>query len=108
MRDKIDRHVLDFRSFLSHLERKGQLIRVTKDISSQFELAAVTSKLDGKQAVQFSKVHNSRFSVASNVCGTPERFYLAISAGTDAIDFNKAIHSRITEALGSLAEPKKK
>ncbi len=110
MKDKTDRRVLDFRSFLSHLESKGQLIRVTKDISTQFELAAVTAKLDGKQAVQFSKVRNSKFSVASNVCGTPERFYLAISAGTgatNAVGFNKAIHARITKVLGSLADPEK-
>ncbi|HKU49103.1 MAG TPA: UbiD family decarboxylase [Nitrososphaera sp.] len=106
----------DFRGFLSLLEGQGQLARVRKDVGTKFELAAVTSKLDGKEAVVFSKVRNSKFAVAANVCGTPERFYLAISGGNPAkVDQNHnnnnnniktAIHSRITEALGRLSAPR--
>jgi len=98
----------DFRSFLSLLEGEGELVRVKQDVSAEFELAAVTAKLDGKQAVLFEKVHGSKIGVACNVIGTAKRFYLAV-AGTRKAgpDIKKAIHARVTEALGSLSEPTK-
>ena len=99
----------DFRGFLRLLEEKDQLVRVGKDVDARFELAAVSAKLDGKEAVLFSKVHGTKFHVASNVCGTPERFYLAI-AGNDEMnsgqDVKRAIHSRITQCLSNLSDPK--
>lgn len=97
----------DFRSFLSLLDGEGELVRVKQDISTEFELAAVTAKLDGKQAVLFEKVHGSKIRVVSNVVGTPKKFYLAMAGAHKAgqADIKKAIHARITEALGSLSEP---
>src|SRR6185436_4558112 len=52
-------------------------------------------------------VRGSRLMVACNVCGTPKRFYLAIAGKkvAQAGDVKKAIHARITEALGRLSEP---
>jgi UbiD family decarboxylase len=101
----------DFRSFLSLLEAEQELVRAKKDVGAEYELAGVAAKLDGKQAVLFEKVRGSRLTVACNVCGTPKRFYLAIAgAGKKAVqagDVKKAIHSRITEALGRLSEPAK-
>lgn len=114
----------DLRTFLSLLEVEHELVHVKRDVNPEFEIAAVASKLDGKQAVLFDKVYSSRISVACNVCGTPKRFYLAI-AGTqehqekfqngDAYNNNnntnntkRAIHARITEALGKLSDPSKK
>ena len=79
MKNKPDAKENDFRAFLSLLEERDQLVRVKRKVQARFELAAVTSMLDGKQAAEFSKVDDSRFAVASNVCGTPERFYLAIA-----------------------------
>ncbi len=103
----------DFRSFLSLLQSEGELVRVKQDVSAEFELAAVTAKLDGKQAVLFEKVRGSKIAVACNVVGTPRRFYLAIAGDSRkvdqaaAADIKKAIHARITEALGSLSPPSK-
>lgn len=102
----------DFRSFLLALENKGELARVRRDVNSEFELAAVTAKLDGKQAVLFEKVQGSSFKVASNVVATPGRFFLAISEGaplhkTDQISIKKAIHSRMVAVLNNLSEPEK-
>lgn len=97
----------DFRSFLSLLEAEQELVRAKKDVGAEYELAGVAAKLDGRQAVLFEKVRGSRLAVACNVCGTPRRFYLAI-AGKKAVqagDVKKAIHARITEALGRLSEP---
>jgi len=98
----------DFRSFLSLLEAEGELVRVKQDVNPRFELAAVTAKLDGKQAVIFEKVQGSRIKVACNVVGTPRKFYHAVAGARKAEqsqDVKRAIHARITEALGSLSEP---
>lgn len=98
----------DLRSYLSTLEKEGELLRVKRQVSPEYELAAVVSKLDGKQAVIFEKVKGSRMAVASNICGTPRRFYLAMSSkGAPKGDgaTRQAIHARIAEALGRLSEP---
>jgi UbiD family decarboxylase len=100
---------VDFRSYLSLLQGEGELVRVKQDVSAEFELAAVTSKLDGKQAVLFEKVRGSKMAVACNVVGTPRRFYLAVAGSRKAgqAEIKKAIHARITEALSHLSEPAK-
>lgn len=100
---------VDFRSFLSLLEREGELVRVKKDVSAEFELAAVTAKMDGKQAVLFEKVRGSKIGVACNIVGTTKKFYLAVAGTRKAsqADVKKAIHARIMEALSTLSEPAK-
>lgn len=98
----------DFRGFLSLLEQSRQLVRITRKVSTKFEIAGVSAKLDAREAVVFARVENSRFSVAANVCGTPERLFLAISGSAKTPagrDLKAAIHSRITESLSSLKGP---
>jgi len=97
----------DFRGYLSLLQGEGELVRVKQDVSSEFELAAVTAKLDSKQAVVFEKVRGSKIGVAANIVGTPRRFYLAVAGRRKAKepDMKKAIHGRITEAIAHLSEP---
>lgn len=100
---------LDLRSFLSSLQDDGELVTVKKEVNPQFELAAVVSKLDGKEAIVFERVKGSRISVASNVCGTPRRFYRAIASNSvSAQDIKAAIHSRVGDALANLSEPEKR
>jgi len=92
----------DFRSFLSLLEEKGELVRVNKSVSSKFELAAVVSKLEGKQAILFEEIDKSQFKVASNVIGTRTRFALAV-----AMTEYDLVHSRFPRLTGNTSEPKK-
>lgn len=97
---------VDLRSYLAVLEKEKELVRVKKQVSPKFELAAVVSKLDSKEAVVFDKVQESKMAVASNICGTAKRFYLAIAGkGGAAKNVKQAIHSRITQVLGSLSAP---
>jgi 2,5-furandicarboxylate decarboxylase 1 len=101
----------DFRSFLLLLQSESELVRVKRDVNAEYELAVVTAKLDGKQAVLFEKVRGSKNMVACNIVATPRRFYLAIAGGAhhkaNQADFKKAIHYRVTEALNSLSVPAK-
>jgi UbiD family decarboxylase len=100
---------VDLRSYLAVLEKEKELVHVKKQVNPKYELAAVTSKLDSREAVVFDKVQGSKMAVASNICGTPRRFYLAIAGkGWPPPARNvvkQAIHSRITQALGNLSAP---
>src|SRR5213593_4853636 len=84
----------DFRSFLSLLEEGDDLVRIKKSVSARFELAGLVSKLEGKKAVVFDKVRESKIAVASNILGTRKRFSLAVGA-----TYERSIHTRITEAI---------
>jgi 2,5-furandicarboxylate decarboxylase 1 len=98
----------DLRSFLLMLQNENELVHVKRDVNPEYEIAAVTARLDGKQAVIFEKVRRSKSRVVSNVVSTPRRFYLALGGtshkGNEA-DVKKNIHARVTEALHSLSEP---
>lgn len=101
----------DFRTFLSLLELEREITHIRKNVSSKFELAALTAKMDGRQALLFDKVSGTKMTVASNICGTQKRFHLAIAGRNkefvNAISIKHAIHSRITKVLGRLSEPRK-
>jgi len=92
----------DFRSFLNVLEKENDLIRINKTVSTKFEIAALVSKLERKQAALFENVEDSRIYVASNVLGTRKRFALAIGA----IDEN-SIHNHIIQSIAKASPPRK-
>jgi len=70
----------DLRSFLSYLENRGELITIQKKVKKKFELAAIISKFDKKEAVMFTNVDESKFKVVSNILGTRERFFYGIES----------------------------
>jgi UbiD family decarboxylase len=72
----------DLRSFLSHLERRGELITIHKKVKKKFELAAIISKFDKKEAVMFTNIDESKFKVVSNILGTRERLFYGIESST--------------------------
>jgi len=92
----------DFRSFLGILEREKDLIRINKTVNTKFEIAALVSKLEKKQAVLFENVEGSKISVASNVLGTRKRFSLA--AG---VDDENAIHTHIIQSIAKATTPRR-
>ena len=98
----------DLRGFLLMLQSDNELIHVKRDVSAEYEIAAVSAKLDGKQAVLFEKVRGNKIRVVCNIIATPRRFYLALggmSHNSHEADVKKNIHTRVTEALHSLSEP---
>jgi len=86
----------DLHEFLHMLEQHNDLLKINKQVSPKFELAAISHKLDRKQAVLFEHVEGSRMSVVTNVLGTRKRFSLAI--GTDEPTM---IHSHILESMSN-------
>jgi 2,5-furandicarboxylate decarboxylase 1 len=92
----------DFRSFLSLLDEQRELVRIDKLVSTKFELAAVVSKLEGKQAILFEKIDKSQFKVVCNVIGTRKRFSLALATREDNV-----IDSHFLQSNGNISEPAK-
>jgi 2,5-furandicarboxylate decarboxylase 1 len=98
----------DLRGFLLMLQNENELVHIKRDINAEYEIAAITARLDGKHAVLFEKVCGSKSRVVSNVVATPRRFYLALggtSNKANEADVKKNIHARVTEALHSPSEP---
>src|SRR5919202_1921563 len=91
----------DFRSFLMLLEKEKDLIQIKKTVRSKFEVAAVVSKLEGKQAALLKKVEGSKLLVASNVLGTRKRFSFALGANDE-----KSIHNHIIGSIAKASPPR--
>ena len=93
---------MDLRDYLETLKKNNELVSIKKPVSTKFEMASLTAHLDGKQAVVFENVKESKskIRVAANVCGTRKRFAAAIDAKPDAI------HSRVFDALSKPGKPK--
>ncbi|HJU96323.1 MAG TPA: UbiD family decarboxylase [Nitrososphaera sp.] len=98
----------DLRTFLLTLQSDNELISVKRDVNTEYEIAAVSARLDGKQAVLFEKARGSNIRVVCNVIATPRRFYLALGGSphkSHEADVKKNIHSRVNEALHGLSAP---
>ena len=99
----------DLRQFLDLLGRTGELVKIRKQVSPQFEVAAVTEKFDGKQAIVFENVIGSRMRLVSNIIGTPRRFLLAIMG--DSAEKNsenqvrRLIHEKMSASMTSQVVP---
>ena len=79
----------DLRDFLQVLAEKNELITINKKVKKKFELAAIVSKFDNKEALVFTNVDESKFRVACNLLGTRERFFRAINATNNQIDLSQ-------------------
>ena len=90
----------DLRSFLSQVKKKNQLKTITKKVSTNYEIAGITAKVDGSYAVFFENIKESKFNLVSNLVGTRERFALAVG-GTE-----NEIHSKVITAINKAKKPK--
>lgn len=72
-----------FRDQLEYLERIGQLVRVKKPVSPEFEVAAVAKRLDPGPAIFFEKVTGYDMPIALGTDG--DRTRIAASLGVQPI-----------------------
>lgn len=68
----------DLRSFLEILKNNNQMVTIDKKVSTKYELAAIVSKFDKKEAILFTNIAESKFNVVSNILGTRKRFSYGI------------------------------
>jgi len=57
----------DIRSFLQEIKKTNDLIKVKKKVSTKYEIAALTAKLDESKAVLFENIKGSKFKLVSNL-----------------------------------------
>ncbi len=69
---------VDMRSFLQQIKKSNDLVTVKKKVSTKYEVAAVTAKLDGSKAALFENINGSKFKLVSNLVGSRDRFAQAI------------------------------
>lgn len=92
--------MVDLRSYLSQIKKSKELKIVKTKVSTKFEIAGITAKVDGSYAVLFENIKESDFSLVSNLVGTRKRFAMAVG-GTE-----QNIHEKIISAIKKAKKPK--
>jgi len=90
----------DLRNYISQIKKINELKTVKTKVSTKFEIAGITAKVDGSYAVLFENIKESNFHLVSNLVGTRKRFALAVG-GTE-----NNIHEKIMSAIKKAKRPK--
>jgi 2,5-furandicarboxylate decarboxylase 1 len=88
------------RAFLSLLERKSELLRVTKPVETRFELSSFLSLVDAGPAVIFENVVGSKMRVTGNVLNSRAR--VASALGVPRHEISKALQNAIKHPIEPL------
>ncbi|CAH0343922.1 UbiD family decarboxylase [Bacillus sp. CECT 9360] len=86
------------RTWLEYLQSTDRVAVIDREVSLQFEVAALTKKLDGKKATYFTNVEDFEIPIVSGICATREQFAEALE--TDQYQ----LLSKFTEAVTSPVE----
>jgi len=70
---------LSFRSFLKKLEKSGELTRITKEVSTEYEMAGLIEAL-GEKPVFFEKVKGTSIPVAAGLVSSKEIIAKALNS----------------------------
>ncbi|MEK6964771.1 MAG: UbiD family decarboxylase [Thermoproteota archaeon] len=90
----------DLRTYLGIIKKSGQLKTIRKQVSTKYEIAAITAKLDGSYAALFENIKGSKFRVVTNLVGTRRRFAQAVGAK------ESDIHKKVISAIRNAKRPK--
>ncbi|MBI5146171.1 MAG: UbiD family decarboxylase [Thaumarchaeota archaeon] len=90
----------DIRTFIEKIKKTGQLSIIKKNVSTKYEIAAVTAKVDGANAILFENIKESKLRLVANLVGTRARFANAISAT------ELTIHNKMISAIENAKKPK--
>jgi len=89
---------MSLRNFIENLEIKNNLTKISKEVSTDFEIANILAALDGK-VVLFENVKNSNFRVIGNIVSS--RDLVASALGIK----KEQLLERLTSAINNLKEP---
>lgn len=62
---------MSLRAFIDRLDKENKIIKINKEVSTDFEIANVLASLDGKLVI-FNNVKNSKYPVIGNVASSRE------------------------------------
>ena len=92
--------MVDLRNYISQIKKSKDLKTVKTKVSTKFEIAGITAKVDGSYAVLFENIKESNFSLVANLVGTRKRFALAVGSTENNI------HEKIISAIKKAKQPK--
>ncbi|HKC79388.1 MAG TPA: UbiD family decarboxylase [Nitrosopumilaceae archaeon] len=90
----------DLRAYLSQIKKLNELSVVKKKVSTKYEIAALTEKIDGGNAILFENIKESKFRLVTNLVGTRARFAKAVNTK------ESNIHQKIIFAIKGAKKPK--
>ena len=90
----------DLRNYISKVKKKNDLRTIKTKVSTKFEIAGITAKVDGSHAVLFENIKESDFNLISNLVGTRSRFAMAVGTTEDNI------HKKIIAAIKTAKQPR--
>src|SRR2546428_542263 len=90
----------DLRAYLDQIKKLNELSFVKKKVSTKYEIAAVTSKIDCGNAILFENIKESKFRLVANLVGTRARFAKAVNAK------EYYIHQKVISAIERAKKPK--
>jgi len=90
----------DLRNYISQIKKSKELKTIKTKVSTKFEIAGITAKVDGSHAVLFENIKDSNFSLVANLVGTRKRFALAVGGSENNI------HEKVISAIKKAKKPK--
>ena len=92
----------DLREYISFLENKGELRRITTLVSADLEITEITDRMvkQGGPALLFDHVEGNSMPVLINIFGTTQRSAWAL--GVESLD---ELTARVRDLLGTVKEP---
>ena len=90
----------DLRNYISQIKKSRELKTIKTNVSTKYEIAGVTAKVDGSDAVLFENIKESNFRLVANLVGTRKRFALAVGTTEDNI------HKKVISAINNTKRPK--
>jgi UbiD family decarboxylase len=90
----------DLRNYLSIIRKNNDLKSIKKSVSTKYEIAGITAKVDGSHAIFFENIKESNFNLVANLVGTRKRFAQAIGSSEENI------HENIIAAIRKAKKPK--
>ncbi len=85
--------MIDLRNYISLIKKSGDLKTIKAPVSTKYEIAGITAKVDGSFAVLFENIRESNFNLIANLVGTRKRFSQAIGSN------ETKIHERVISAI---------
>ena len=90
----------DLRNYISEIKRSNELKIVKSKVSTKYEIAGITAKVDGSSAVLFENIKESNFRLISNLVGSRKRFSQAVGST------EKGIHEKVISSIKKAKKPK--
>ena len=90
----------DLRTYINQVKKIKELKTIKSKVSTKYEIAGITAKVDGSDAVLFENIKESKFRLVSNLVGTRKRFALAVGGKENEI------HSKVISAIKKAKKPK--